>query len=959
MFGLLPLGLWTFGLPSLGNGSGSPSLGDGSGSPSGNGNAGNPRRCGQAGNPRRCGQAGNPRRCGQAGNPRRCGQAGNPRRCGQAGNPRRCGQAGNPRRCGQAGNPRRCGQAGNPRRCGQAGNPSRSGRGRTDSSRSGSSLSGCGRSGSSLSSCGRSGSSLSGCGRSGSSLSGCGSSGSSLSGCGRSGSPLSGCGRSGSPLSGCGRSGSPLSGCGRSGSPLSGCGRSGSPLSGCGRSGSPLSGCGRSGSPSLGNGSGSPSLGDGSGSPSLGDGSGSPSLGDGSGSPSLGDGSGSPSLGDGSGSPSLGDGSGSPSLGDGSGSPSLGDGSGSPSLGDGSGSPSLGDGSGSPSLGDGSGSPSLGDGSGSPSLGDGSGSPSLGDGSGSPSLGDGSGSPSLGDGSGSPSLGDGSGSPSLGDGSGSPSLGDGSGSPSLGDGSGSPSLGDGIKGWLTRNVGCTWLDIESDAVEPTTLACLLTMKEKQCRDCCSGLICIKTQHCMFKQSTTSRSLDDEGPDPPEQFTAIKLSDTRIALKSGYGKYLGINSDGLVIGRSDAIGSREQWEPVFQDGKIALMAANSCFVSYNDDGDIVAKKKAAGDEEMIKIRSCAEREAKTEEGIPDEDLGNVKNCEINYVKKFQSFQDRKLRVNEGASASLKKARIEGHFHETLLDSPNHYCCLLNNLIQVIKDLANAFVPSGKLIQLVDKDLPLLLDSLPSPFKEEIKGIADVSGVPLGEVLLFNIFYEVFTACTSLVAEDSTGKLFHARNLDFGLFLGWDIKNKSWAVTEQLRPLVANVDFQKNNKTVFKATSFAGYVGMLTGIKPVSVIHKRALLHTLWVDMCVVPAGLLEWILGRRDGVWMSFLTRSVLENATSYDDAKNQLSKTKMLAPAYFILGGNKSGQGCVITRSRLSSVDIWKISLETIYDVLSTKPVLNKLTTYTTLMDVSEGKLEAYIRDCPDPCMPW
>lgn len=43
-----------------------------------------------------------------------------------------------------------------------------------------------------------------------------------------------------------------------------------------------------------------------------------------------------------------------------------------------------------------------------------------------------------------------------------------------------------------------------------------------------------------------------------------LSCCRIALKSGYGKYLGINSEGLVVGRSDAIGSREQWEPVFQD-----------------------------------------------------------------------------------------------------------------------------------------------------------------------------------------------------------------------------------------------------------------------------------------------------------------------------------------------------------------------------------------------------------
>ncbi|XP_016360012.1 acid ceramidase-like [Sinocyclocheilus anshuiensis] len=260
----------------------------------------------------------------------------------------------------------------------------------------------------------------------------------------------------------------------------------------------------------------------------------------------------------------------------------------------------------------------------------------------------------------------------------------------------------------------------------------------------------------------------------------------------------------------------------------------------------------------------------------------------------------------------------------------------SMIQAIRDLADAFVPSGKLIDLVDKDLPLMVDTLPYPFNEEIRGIASVSGVSLGEVL-FNIFYEVFTVCTSLVAEDVNGEDIIRDNIIFIFFI---------------------------------------------------IFYNLY----LWI---------LEWILGKRDGMWMRFLTRSVLENATSYESAKALLSDTKLLAPAYFILGGNQPGQACIITRSRTHSInpleldvkngrwyvletnyDHWKeplflddrrtpamkcmnqttqadISIKTVYDVLSTKPVLNKLTTYTTLMEVFKGTLESYIRDCPNPCMPW
>lgn len=83
--------------------------------------------------------------------------------------------------------------------------------------------------------------------------------------------------------------------------------------------------------------------------------------------------------------------------------------------------------------------------------------------------------------------------------------------------------------------------------------------------------------------------------------------------------------------------------------------------------------------------------------------------------------------------------------------------LVSMVQAIRDLANAFVPSGRLIELVDFTLvrppipfgafvllslkasersvpsclqPLMADTLPHPFGDEIRGIAAASGVPLG-------------------------------------------------------------------------------------------------------------------------------------------------------------------------------------------------------------------------------------
>ncbi|KAL5012503.1 hypothetical protein ScPMuIL_011054 [Solemya velum] len=160
--------------------------------------------------------------------------------------------------------------------------------------------------------------------------------------------------------------------------------------------------------------------------------------------------------------------------------------------------------------------------------------------------------------------------------------------------------------------------------------------------------------------------EGDGPDPVEILTAIKINETKVALKSGYGKYLSVNPDGVVIGRSDAIGAREQWEPVFQESELALNGCNGRFLSVSKEGDVVCESKTAGTDQIIKIRSSVNIEIDPNAHIPIEEQGKLKDAEVNYIKKFQSFQDRKLKITKDTITDLKRAKKEGILHEKMLD-----------------------------------------------------------------------------------------------------------------------------------------------------------------------------------------------------------------------------------------------------------------------------------------------------
>lgn len=328
--------------------------------------------------------------------------------------------------------------------------------------------------------------------------------------------------------------------------------------------------------------------------------------------------------------------------------------------------------------------------------------------------------------------------------------------------------------------------------------------------------------------------------------------------------------------------------------------------------------------------------------------------------------------------------------------------IQELIGVILHIVENITGSNALVDLIDVTLPILWSTLPEPYKSEILGVARYTEISLGRITLYNIFYEIFTVCTSVVVQDEKGYLYHGRNLDFGLILGYDLVRNTWMLPPYLRNLSVNVHYVSAGKVLYQSTSLAGYVGVLTGLKPNAfsvTINERFNLHGGFV-------GLYDWIFKSNHTLrWTGFLMREVLETQNSYSDAKRLLSTVPVMSPAYYILGGVNAGEACMITRDLQKPADVWEMSsiaahpwfiLQTNYDhtaplpffddrgtpgstcmlkqgqknagygaifnVLNTVPNLNQLTVHASIMCTRCGDdIKAYLQHCPTDkyCSMW
>jgi N-acylethanolamine-hydrolysing acid amidase len=101
-----------------------------------------------------------------------------------------------------------------------------------------------------------------------------------------------------------------------------------------------------------------------------------------------------------------------------------------------------------------------------------------------------------------------------------------------------------------------------------------------------------------------------------------------------------------------------------------------------------------------------------------------------------------------------------------------------------------------------------DFVLEPYRSEMKGIADATGIPHGNIIALNLIYDLTAFCTSIVAQDSEGHILHARNLDFDL-------------PAVLRPLTIEVEFKNGVNATdveYYGVTYAGYVGLATAMRP---------------------------------------------------------------------------------------------------------------------------------------------
>jgi isopenicillin-N N-acyltransferase like protein len=158
-------------------------------------------------------------------------------------------------------------------------------------------------------------------------------------------------------------------------------------------------------------------------------------------------------------------------------------------------------------------------------------------------------------------------------------------------------------------------------------------------------------------------------------------------------------------------------------------------------------------------------------------------------------------------------------------------------------------------------------IPERFKEEMKGLADGSGLTLEEVQYANIFPELFHCSGIVLYGDATenGEFMHARVLDYMTDYGL----QDYAIVIIARP---------DNYNTYINAIMTGIIGCVTGMNNQQVVIGE-----------MGGGGEEKW-----NGIPMTFLMKKALEESNTLGEAVSTFRRNKRTCEYYYLISDVKS-----------------------------------------------------------------
>ncbi|ETN70323.1 linear amide C-N hydrolase, choloylglycine hydrolase family protein [Necator americanus] len=193
------------------------------------------------------------------------------------------------------------------------------------------------------------------------------------------------------------------------------------------------------------------------------------------------------------------------------------------------------------------------------------------------------------------------------------------------------------------------------------------------------------------------------------------------------------------------------------------------------------------------------------------------------------------------------------------------------------------------------------------------------------------------CTSIVAQNEDGVIYHGRNLDYEM-------------GDLLKEVTVLVDFTRGKgaerKIAYSGITFALSSTLLTGQNDAFSLSLNARYSGPYIYNI-----FMEFLTRFRTPV--GFLLREVLSSSDTYESALNHLSNRHLFSPSYIIIGGRQASEGAIISRNRMKAADVITLSenqwflVETNFDHWEKDMDKRRITAVKILSDIGRTGLNA------------